>query len=31
VVYHGEVFHIEGFTGEQFGGATYLYRVVAVE
>jgi hypothetical protein len=25
------VFHIEGFVGEQFGGATYLYRVVAVE
>jgi hypothetical protein len=31
VVYRGEVFHIEGFVGEQFGGATYLYRVVAVE
>lgn len=29
--YQGELFHIEGFVTERFGGTAYLYRVVAVE
>lgn len=31
VVYDGELFHIEGFSAEYFGGMAYLYRVVGVE
>lgn len=31
ISYQGEIFHIEGFATECFGGTTYLYRVVAVE
>lgn len=31
IVYEGELFHIEGFTAEYFGGAAYLYRVLGVE
>jgi hypothetical protein len=30
IVYRGEMFHIEGFVTERFGGMTYLYRVMAV-
>jgi hypothetical protein len=30
VVYQGEMFHIEGFVVERFGGVAYLYRVMAV-
>jgi hypothetical protein len=30
MVYGGEVFHIEGFVVERFGGVAYLYRVVGV-
>jgi hypothetical protein len=31
ISYQGEIFHIEGFAPECFGGTTYVYRVVAVE
>lgn len=31
VVYDSELFHIEGFSTEYFGGMAYLYRVVGVE
>jgi hypothetical protein len=31
IAYQGELFHIEGFVTERFGGTAYLYRVVAVE
>lgn len=31
ITYQGEIFHIEGFVPECFGGTTYLYRVMAVE
>lgn len=31
IAYEGELFHIEGFTSEYFGGTAYLYRVVGVE
>jgi hypothetical protein len=31
IVHQGELFHIEGFTTEYFGGTAYLYRVVGVE
>ena len=31
IAYEGELFHIEGFTSEYFGGVAYLYRVVGVE
>lgn len=31
VVYDSDLFHIEGFTTEYFGGMAYLYRLVAVE
>jgi hypothetical protein len=30
IAYQGEVFYIEGFVVEQFGGVAYLYRVLAV-
>jgi len=30
IVYEGEVFHIEGFVVERFGGVAYLYRVLAM-
>jgi len=30
IVYQGEIFHIEGFVVERFGGVAYLYRVLAV-
>jgi hypothetical protein len=30
IVYEGEIFHIEGFVVERFGGVAYLYRVLAV-
>jgi hypothetical protein len=30
IVYEGEMFHIEGFVVERFGGVAYLYRVLAV-
>jgi hypothetical protein len=30
IVYRGEMFHIEGFVVERFGGVAYLYRVLAV-
>jgi|GEM_PF-483127 len=29
LVYQGEIYRIEGMTGEQFAGTTYLYRVTA--
>ena len=31
VVYDTDLFHIEGFSTEYFGGMAYLYRVVGVE
>lgn len=31
IVFEGELFHVEGFTAEHFGGAAYLYRLVGVE
>ena len=31
IVHDGELFHIEGFTREYFGGTAYLYRVAGVE
>jgi len=31
LVHDGELFHVEGVTGERFAGTTYLYRVVAVQ
>jgi hypothetical protein len=31
VVYDSDLFHIEDFTTEYFGGMAYLYRVVGVE
>jgi hypothetical protein len=31
VMYHSDLFHIEGIATEYFGGMAYLYRVVAVE
>ena len=31
LVYDNELFHIESFAPEYFGGIAYLYRVVAVE
>ena len=31
VVYDSDLFHIEGFTTEYFGGMAYLYRMVGVE
>lgn len=31
IAYDGELFHIEGFAAENFGGTPYLYRVVGVE
>jgi len=31
VAYDNEIFHIEGFSTEYFGGMAYLYRVVAVD
>ena len=31
VVYDSDLFHIEGFTTEYFGGMAYLYRLVGVE
>ncbi|MGH9539166.1 MAG: hypothetical protein ACRD3H_14665 [Terriglobales bacterium] len=31
VVYDSDLFHIEGFTSEYFGGMAYLYRLVGVE
>jgi hypothetical protein len=31
IAYEGEIFHIEGFSSELFGGSAYLYRVVGVE
>jgi hypothetical protein len=31
LMHDGEIFHIEGFTTEYFGGMAYLYRVVAVD
>jgi len=30
VVFEGEMFHIEGYVVERFGGVAYLYRVLAV-
>ena len=30
IVYQGEMFCIEGFVVERFGGVAYLYRVLAV-
>ncbi len=30
LLYCGEMFHIEGFIAERFGGVAYLYRVAAV-
>ncbi|MGA9644117.1 MAG: hypothetical protein WBQ72_22160 [Terriglobales bacterium] len=30
IVYQGDMFHIEGFVVERFGGVAYLYRVLAV-
>ena len=30
LVFEGEMFHIEGFVAERFGGVAYLYRVSAV-
>jgi len=30
LVYDGEMFHVEGFSVESFGGVAYLYRVTAV-
>jgi len=31
IVYDSDLFHIEGFTIEYFGGMAYLYRIVGVE
>ena len=31
VVYGNDLFHIENFSTEYFGGMAYLYRVVGVE
>ena len=31
IVYDSDLFHIEGFTVEYFGGMAYLYRIVGVE
>lgn len=31
IAYEGELFHIEGFKSEYFGGVAYLYRVIGVE
>jgi hypothetical protein len=31
IVYDTDLFHIEGFSTEYFGGMAYLYRVVGVE
>ncbi len=31
VVYDSDLFHIEGFSTEYFGGMAYLYRMIAVE
>lgn len=30
IVYQGEIFHIEGYVVERFGGVAYLYRVLAM-
>ena len=30
VVFEGDMFHIEGYVVERFGGVAYLYRVLAV-
>lgn len=30
IVYQGEMFHIEGYVVERFGGVAYLYRVLAM-
>lgn len=30
IVYEGEMFHIEGYVVERFGGVAYLYRVLAM-
>jgi len=31
IVYDSDLFHIESFTSEYFGGMAYLYRLVGVE
>jgi len=31
VVYQNQIFHIEGFTSEEFAGIPYLYRISAVD